>query len=204
MIVEDLFKYYNKELTFYSKVPAKYKIISNIFFILGIIAYLSFFYFFSFEKEYIYILLASIALFLPIFIKRYLNIKYEWKTQEFNKLISSKLSRKLKGMDLNLDLVQKQITEKASKEKASSVINISVLGALLVPLWGIYIVEIMKTVNGDIKGLTTMFSLLFILALGVSILVSSMSLLKDQLLKNYQKWNKLNDLITDYRITLKP
>lgn len=126
--------------------------------------------------------------------------KLEWDSIKFDELFLKKLSEKLADIKPDLDLIQSQIADKAARGKTTNIIKTSILGALFVPLWSSYISEIMGVFKSDINQLTTMLIIFSILILATSYLGYLVIELRDNNLSDYHKWNKLNDLITDYRI----
>lgn len=213
MIVDELFEFYKKELTFYAKVTIVNSKILNFILILWILIYLICFYFVIFEQKYLLSILGIGSFFLVYYIQVRLNTKVikdkfpemyisklEWDSIKFDELFLKKLSEKLADIKPDLDLIQSQIADKAARGKTTNIIKTSILGALFVPLWSSYISEIMGVFKSDINQLTTMLIIFSILILATSYLGYLVIELRDNNLSDYHKWNKLNDLITDYRI----
>jgi len=126
---------------------------------------------------------------------------FKWNSKKLNELFIDKLGGRIKNEgEPNLDLIQKQIAENANNEKIPSIIILTTLGALFVPLWSVYINEVMEINKGNIKLLTVTFLFFFTFILIISISARTVVEIRDNLSTDYMKWNRLNYLITQYRI----
>ncbi len=213
-MINNLFEFYNNELTFYSQVTKENKTISNLILIIGIISFILFWYFFISQNQYLWAICGIIVFAIMFYILIWLNGKtikrkfpemyispLKWNSNKFNELFIKKISARIKNeTEQNLDLIQKQIKENAEKEKTSSVIIFTTFGALFIPLWSTYIAGLMGIFKEDLKFLTINFIVITLLILTLSFFSHSLIELRDNLLTNHKKWNGLNDLITEYRI----
>ncbi len=216
-MIDDLFDFYKNELTFYSQVTKENKNLKNTIFFSGFIFLFLGFLFFIYTKQYFWFVIGTIIFVINSLITVWLEgrtIKdkfpemyispFKWNSKKLNELFIDKLGKKIKNESKsNLDLIQKQIKENADNEKIPSIIIITTLGVLFVPLWSVYISEVMEIYKGNFKLLTITFLLFFIFILIISISARTVIGIRDNLSTDYMKWNRLNYLITQYRIKKK-
>ncbi|GGW48690.1 hypothetical protein [Arenibacter certesii] len=213
-MINELFEFYKKELTFSSLVTKDNRKISNLILFVGGILLITFWYLFITHNQFLWTVGGILVVVISFYLLIYLNGKtvknkfpemyistFKWSSNKFNDLFLEKLGEKIKNeSELNLDLIQKQIKEKENKEKTSSVIIFTLFGALFIPLWSTYIAALMDTYKENSQIMTFNFLSITFLIFIISFFGYMFLDIRDNLLSDFQKWNKLNNLITEYRI----
>ena len=216
IVVDDLYQFYKNELTFKSAVIRYVSPIwkwlfsfSIIFFILLIITYLI--------TQNTLLGIASIAFLILVAlvtrIKYSLLIKQKypelwvswgnWSKPGFHKMYLDRLEIYLDSIENSkLDELQKVIKERANQSRIPLIISFSTFGALFIPLWNSYISTIFSSFkNNKIEDIGIVFSIFLFLILSISIISPIISEIRDNILTQYVKLNRLNDLISEVRLS---
>lgn len=100
-----------------------------------------------------------------------------------------------------LDMIQALIQTTAGKTKLSTVIFGSVFSLLFVPLWSAYLDKIFECFNDSWHLLNSLFIGLLIPVTGLAIFLVSVEFFKNDVLTKYGTMERLNELITEIRIS---
>lgn len=214
MMVNNLFEFYKKELTFYSQISKENSKTKLLIFLVGICFFIVLWYFFILLNAFIYGFLGMMMLLASLILILWLNGKtikskfpelyitaFKWDTIKLNNLFLEKLNKKIENIsDESLNLIQDQIKENAKKAKTSSLIIMTTFGSLFIPLWSTYISEILSASNGNITQINNLFIIFFILTLIIFYVSFMIVKFYDDIITNFQKWERLNQLITELRI----
>ncbi|NQX40602.1 hypothetical protein SAMN05421820_1044 [Pedobacter steynii] len=211
-MVEELIDYYSTNLTFYNLVTRKLIWWKKLIPVLLFLAVAALFVVY-FIKLKIYLLVLCLPCFgVALFLGRRFNAlkvkelyqrhsisKFSWSTEGFHQDAVQNLNGyfERKGWDENkIQKIQELIKEKADKERTGSIIFISCLGALFIPLWNVYLDKLMGQFNTT-EDLSILFAVLLFLITAVSYLMINLADIRDNFITRFVKLNKLNELISE-------
>jgi hypothetical protein len=211
-MIEEIIGFYRTHLTFYSLVAKKrwrWQTVS-VFILLVAIVVLTSKYITTYQISYIIwsvslflVALLLILIFNSLTVKRlyprfYLSL-FKWDKRAFHKEMVLKLKQQLKTMNLDEEKIAKlqtTIINKAEREKVSSIVFMSCIAALFVPLWSAYLSQLMSLFK-EVKDLNSVFIFLLMLVIQIAWLMVYLSDFRDSFLTRYLVLNRLNDMITD-------
>jgi len=213
-MIDNLFDIFINKATFNSQVTIENKNLKNSIFFTGFLFIFLGFSFFIYTKQFFWFIIGGIIFVINSFITvwlegRTIKVKFsemyisllKWDAKKFDDFFANIIGEEIKNISKSsLDLLQKEITKRANKEKISSKIIISTMLILFVPLWSVYLSEVLGIFSVNLESLSTIFAVFFFSCLIISMIVSAFVELSDNVFTNYSKWNRLNNLITHYRI----
>lgn len=214
-MINNLFKYYKNNLTFEGAVIRENGFWKNSPFYLLLLTYIGFVISFTITHSWYFGILAIIffissalaskiinASFIKVEFNDFWVSKFSWSRSEFNNMFLDKLEKHLKNKDDNqLDIIQELIKERANRTKIHSIVFMSTFAGLFIPLWNSYINTVMNSMKKEeIVSMTYLFLIFLLLIISVSLLSPILADIRDILITQYMKWNKLNDLISEMRL----
>lgn len=215
-MIDDLFKFYNDNLTFESAVIKQNGFLKNSPFYLLILAYVGSGISYMITQNYVFGIIAIALPVLSVFVGRFINAllikdKYpnfwsswiSWSSSGFNNMFLDRLEERLKNIDDNkLDKIQELIKERANRARIPSIVFISTFAGLFIPLWSSYISAIMDNTmkKSGIEVMSLVFLIFLLLIISVSFTSPMLAEIRDSLITRYMKWDRLNYLISDMRL----
>jgi len=222
-MIDELFVFFKNTLTFRGLVVRRNGIFKNalVFIIIFLPAVLVLTY--IVEKNPTYIIIAVLVSFISPILGALINAKtvrkkypklmksrLTWSYQGFQQLYLNYLERYLIRIhnktyfheidDAKLDKIQEIISERANQEKIPSIIFITALGALFLPLWSAFLTQFLRLNGKNETDLLIAFGVLISLIVMFAILTPYIIRFRDGLITKYEKWNRLNELISELRL----
>lgn len=215
-MIEELIDYYTTNLTFYNLVARKLIWWEKLIPVLLLLAVAVLFVVYYVKLKIYLLVICLLCLGLALFLGRRFNAlkvkelypqhaisKFSWSTEGFHRDAVQNLNHYFenKGWDENkIQKIQMLIKEKADKERTGSIIFISCLGALFIPLWSVYLDKLMGQFN-TIEDLSILFAVLLFLIITVSYVMINLADIRDNFITKFVKLNKLNDLMSEVLVS---
>jgi hypothetical protein len=214
MTFEELFAYYDKNLTFYRLVICKNGWLKNTTLAITFIAYLVLMTFFLFTSENLYVVmgLSSIAigtLLGRIFNRQTIKARYNekvkttfwgWSNSDFNRMTIDKLKKHLEKENYcdpdKLERVVSLIQNKVTNERLPSILVATTFAGLFIPLWSSYLGQNMQLANG-FKETSLLFVIWLVFILFIALLTPAFIDIRDSLLTRQLKLLRLQELINE-------
>lgn len=132
--------------------------------------------------------------------KLYLSF-LKWDIVKYDKIRVKKLKKVLKDFDdSKLNLIQVQIEIRKKSAQLTFVIRNSVFGLLILPIWSVFVGQVLNSTTFLGNEYYILLIVLLILIVFVIIISPFIYSLRDHFITDAAKWNDLNKLITELRL----
>lgn len=211
-MTEEIIEFYRKELTFYSLITKKRGFWPTTLIYVLLILTVLLVSLFIWQQHIMYLVGAATSfllglLFIVVFnnstikrlYRRFYISTFKCDKRGFHKEMVLKLREKLKSMNLDEDKtakIQAMINNKAEKEKVPSIVFVSAIAALFIPLWSAYLTQLMAQFT-QLKQLNSLFFILLVLVTEIAWLMVYLSDIRDNFITRYMVLNRLNDMISE-------
>lgn len=99
--------------------------------------------------------------------------------------------------------IKKILINKANNERLPFILYSTTFIALFLPLWNIYLNYLLENFKNDLKEITYISLIIFIIILSFTFYIPLIYSFRDSFLTRYRKINNLIDLLDEYKIRTK-
>lgn len=211
-MIEKIYTFYIKELSFYSLVYKKVNIWLRLLVLsLLLCGFIYMGYYVAYQNSFLLVLgfgFAAIALllnhcFIVLTIKRnypeHSISWFSWSGSGFHNDAIRKLETYLRQQNIDKEkseILQDLLKDKALRERTNSIVFLSCFAVLFVPLWSAYLDHFFEGIK-DIELLSKMFVLFLMFIFLISFLMMNLADFRDNIFTRFMKLNKLSDLISE-------